>query len=37
MFAEGDKKNFFSLCLSIFAFRMYKGGADPLTGEVSLA
>ena len=37
MFAETEKKNFFSLCLSIFTFRLYKGGADKATDEFGLA
>ena len=37
MFAETEKKNFFSLCLSIFTFRLYKGGVDIATDEFGLA
>ena len=37
MFADNERKNFFSLCLSIFAFRMFHGAVDPATKEFGVA
>jgi len=37
MFADNERKNFLSLAMSIFAFRMYHGAVDEATNEFGLA